>query len=219
MAKWLMHAYESGPNHTTHPGALHIRLDDHRFIIPPNEPFEVESDYYAHHIMAIYGPIYGVIELPVTKTRTGVVIDPEAGLRDAQAALVAARWQAIFQYARIQMEDRVRSNLPTLPPTGFAEESVRILGVNLQARFGFSPLGWDTSGQQSGQQNTPVLSQPPLPAPPPSNFAEMEVLRDENRSIKSEMAQMKELLEALLEQTQAQTHDPKAKDKEKGKEK
>lgn len=191
MAKWLMHTYrpEKAANQ---PEELHLQLDSHWFIIPPDEPFEVESDYYAFHLLQIYGPVYGIVELPVTKTRTGVTFDPDEGLRFAQVAMRRSMEEAVNQYARVQMEDRVRNNLPTLPPSGLAAQAIRQLKINLQQRYGFTPLGWNR--EENGQA---VMSDGMMQSVA-SHQTDLVTLKSENADLKSQMAKMQETLEALL---------------------
>lgn len=201
MAKWLMHAYNPPKDSTIHPGALHLQLDTHWFIIPPFEPFEVESDYYAHHLMAIYGPVYGLIELPTTRTKTGIIFDPEEGLHRAKVYFRECQESSVLQYARIQMEDRVRSNLPTLPPTGFVLEAIKELGIDLQQRFGFTPMGWDRSAIagkttiSDGRADVSLAAQ--------SAAADVIVLRRENDELKAKFDRLQDTLEALLANQQA----------------
>lgn len=192
MAKWLIHSYT--PQDPAEDATLMLQLDDHWYRIPPNEPFEVESDFYAMHILAIYGIIYGIVEIATTKTRTGISFDPDSALDDAKAYLVECQERMITQYARQQMEDRVKNNLPTLPPTGFVKDAIKARNVNLQQRYGFTPLGWDRAGEEHSSQIQPT--------------SETLHLRAENDDLKSRLSNLEELMQQLID---AQSKAVKAK--------
>lgn len=185
--KVLVHNY-----HNSDPSIefITILLDDKVFRIYPGEPFEVESDsngrrldnpdFYAHHIIATFGSIYGIVEVPVVRTRSGITFDVEAAIQLADAALLQNRHRHINLWAADQLTSRVRQNLPVLPPSGFVEESIKILNIDTQKKFGFKPIGWDWR---------PVDDKPIDSSP--ATDTDLQV---ENTELKNRMARLEEAL-------------------------
>jgi hypothetical protein len=155
-AKYVIHTYRPSNN----PDAiLNLSMDDKWFRIPPDEPFEIETDsngrvletpeFYTAELLAQYGPIYGLVEIPAIRTRTGITLDVDSALAASSAALAQNRQRHINLWAAEQLTTRVSKNLPVLPPTGFVAESIRLLNVDLGATFNLRPVGWDYHPQSS----------------------------------------------------------------------
>lgn len=186
-AKYVIHAY-----HGREP-LLTLNLDSHWFRIPPEEPFEIDKDsngrqldnpeFYCHSLLAQFGGIYGIVEVPMTKTRTGIVLDVEGALASAKRTLELNRHKHINLWASEQMQHRVSKNLPVLPPTGFVEESIRVLGMDIGKVYNIHPVGWDfhPPSDQPASQSLPVPD-------------EMVALRRENAELKTRL----ERIEALF---------------------
>lgn len=138
--KYLMAAHQ--PENNT---ILRLQLDDHYFEFPTMEPVEVESDFYAEKLLEVYGHIYGIVNVPYSKGRTGISVDVESAQHAAKAHLKKTETEMLLAWVTQQKEDRVRQNLPVLPPTGRVEEIIRKGKINLQQRFGITPVGMDAA--------------------------------------------------------------------------
>lgn len=136
--KYIMHVY-TPPNG----GTVRLQLDDHWFELPTGEPVEIESDFYANALLEHYGHIYGIVDVPYTKSRTGLVVDIEAAEAAARSYLKRSEEALLIKWVMGQKEERVRANLPVLPPTGRVEEIIRQNNIDLKARFGLVPVGMD----------------------------------------------------------------------------
>lgn len=164
---FLMHAY-----HDT----VHVQLDDRWFHMPPGEPVEFERQFDADKVIEIYGPIYGLIEVPSTKTRTGIHIDVESGEEMAQAELQRRETSLLLEWVRIQQEDRVKNGAPPLPPSGRVKEIIEANHIDVKARFNLNILGFET-----------VLADP-----------EKVKLQQENAELRAKVAQSDSALAAIL---------------------
>lgn len=202
--KYLVHNYH--PKDAKH---ISLQLDDKWFRMYPGEPIEIDTDsngrkldnpdFYAHHILTIYGSIYGIVEVPQRRDRTGIHLDIEMAMEMADAALLQNRHRLINLWAQEQMEGRVRHNLPVLPPSGFVEESIRELNIDVQAKFGFRPLGWDYRPDQSrpidGIRSTVTAN---LPNTTSTQSAEVAVLREQLEESNRRQARLEKLIQDAL---------------------
>jgi hypothetical protein len=159
MAVYLTHYNPATSSEPT----LDLQLDDHWFRMPPEEPFEVDSRFYADKLLEIYGPAYGLIELPVVRSRLGIQIDMEGAKVAGKKALKASYMRAVRHYVDTQLVDRVRKGLPALPPQGRAKVAIEELHIDLRKRYGFSPIDWDNEDTILNVPGAGVAS--PAPAP------------------------------------------------------
>ena len=163
-----------------------------------SEPLEIDTDsngrkldtpdFYAHMLVVQYGPLYGVTAVPATKTRTGVTLDVEHALELATARLLTNRHQQIAAWAQEQLQTRVNKNLPVLPPTGFVEESIRLLNVDLEATYRIRPIGWDYKPVAKSSANPELLAV--NTAAQVDLTEELEVMKAENAEIKVQLAEV-----------------------------
>lgn len=231
MAQYLMHAYS--PSDPAQPAEIHFRMADYQFRIPPFEPFEMDydsngrkiehADFFHHKILEEYGPLYGFVDIPTRRERTGVVFDIDAAIDNATRTLKHNRLVRITEWVQDQMQNRVRQNLPVLAPTGFVAESLILLNINLSKRYKLHPVGWEEGenlGLVDNADNTPIntqrVSTPEVQIVQDPELlrkmAEAEVVQEE---LREEMASMQaifdnkfaELLAAINAKTQTPVPD------------
>ena len=200
--KYILHAYQ--PSDADY---LTLFLDDKVFRLPPNEPIEIDTDsngrtletpeYYHHQLLAQYGNLFGLVDVPVTKTRTGLQFDVERAQAQAEANLLVNRHRHINQWAADQIKTRVNKNLPVLAPTGFVAESVKLLDIDLRATYNIMPIGWDFKPTGKTQANGALLTAD-LPQTTADQMEEIAGLRAENQAIKDQMSQLMGKLDELL---------------------
>lgn len=159
MARYLTHYNPATPESPT----LDLQLDDHWFRMAAEEPFEVDSSFYADKLLEIYGPVYGLIELKVTKGKFGISIDMDGAVKEGKKALKTSYMRAVRQYVDIQITDRIRKALPAMPPQGRAKLAIEELGIDLKKRYGFAPIDWDNEEEILSVPGAGVA--PPAPAP------------------------------------------------------
>lgn len=230
MAQYLIHAYE--PSDPAQPREVHFRMADYQFRIPPFEPFDVDydsngrkiefADFFHHKILEEYGPLYGFVNIPTEKTRTGLVFDTDAAIEHAQKTLKRNRIVRITEWVQDQMQNRVRQNLPVLAPTGFVSESIIILKINLSKRYKLNPIGWEEGealGLVDNADHTPINSnaqQPPQTVvqtvTDPALLKQLAEAQADNEILREEMASMQASFDSkfslLMEAIKSQT--PKA---------
>ncbi len=204
-AVYLIHTYHT-PDAKPSEDMLTLQLDDHWFRIPPDEPFEVDKDsngrqldnpeFYAHHIMAQHGSIYGIVPVPATKTRTGIVLDVDTALEQASAALLMNRHRHINNWAQEQLQSRVKLNLPVLPPTGFVEESIKELGVDLQASYNFKPVGWNFKPKVAAHVQGQELATASIATVDHSD--DIATLQEDNAELRDRLTRMEAMWEKAL---------------------
>jgi hypothetical protein len=199
MAKFLIHNYVPSDGSEF----ISLQLDDHWFRMKPNEPFEMSTDsngrlldapdFYAHMLIVTYGHIYGIVEVEQEKTRTGILLKVDKALEIATAELLANRHRHINQWANDQLTSRVRNNLPVLPPSGFTEESIKVLNIDLKAKYNFKPIGWDWEPDATRPVDSSVSE---ISAP-----LDVTALRAENDDLKSRMADLEAMVGKMLNQS------------------
>jgi hypothetical protein len=148
-AKFIYHSYEPADGS----GFITILLDDKVFQIPPHEPYEMTADsngrlldhpnFYMFQLLQVYGGIYGLVEVETERTRTGIDMNIEKAQRESQALLERNRWNHIEAWVNSQLNERVKDGKSVLPPSGFVEESIKYLNIDLEARYRIRPVGWD----------------------------------------------------------------------------
>lgn len=169
MSHYLMHAYESPDG-----APLRLQLDDHWFTLPPGEPTEILVDdygkqvsnpaFYAQKLIETYGMNYGIIEVATERTRTGLQIDTDAGWARAKQQLAAVEDIMVVNWVRVQLEERVKEGKPVMPPVGRVEQVIRERNIDLKAKYGLSPVGFDFVPKGSAQQVTMVPDEATLKA-------------------------------------------------------
>lgn len=169
MSHYLMHAYESPDG-----APLRLQLDDHWFTLPTGEPTEILSDdygkqvsnpaFYAQKLIETYGMNYGIIEVATEKTRTGLQIDADAGWARAKKQLAAVEDIMVVNWVRVQLEERVKEGKPVMPPVGRVEQIIRERNIDLKAKYGLSPVGFDFVPAGSKQEVVMVPDEATLKA-------------------------------------------------------
>lgn len=215
MAQYVIHAFESiNPDEKT----IDFRMADYQFRIPPFEPFEIDvdsngrkvehADFFHYKILEEYGPLFGIINLPLTRTKSGIMFDVEGGIEAAKKQLHRNRLVRINEWVQDQMQNRVRQNLPVLAPTGFVADSLILLKVNVSKKYKLHPVGWDEGEQFGlvddaiGHQSVPVLKvDPEADRKLAEMAADNELLREELAGVQANFAslqgQMAEILAEL----------------------
>lgn len=226
MAQYLLHAYE--PSDPSQPREIHFRMADYQFRIPPFEPFEMDydsngrkiehADFFHHKILEEYGPLYGFVDIPTRRERTGVVFDIDAAVEHAEKTLKRNRIVRITEWVQDQMQNRVRQNLPVLAPTGFVSESLILLNINLSKRYKLNPVGWEEGenlGLVDNADHTPI--NPQLASAPvqymqdPEQARKLAEVQADNEMLKEEMAAMSASFEDKFAQLLAAIqHTPSA---------
>lgn len=169
MPVYLMHAYKMPDD-----APLRLQLDDHWFSLPTGEPTEILTDdygkqvsnpeFYAMKLIETYGANYGIIEVPSVKTRSGVQIDADAGYVRAQQQLAAVEDMMVVNWVRVQLEERVKEGKPVMPPVGRVEQIIRERNIDLKAKYGLAPVGFDFVPKGQAQTVTMVPDEATLKA-------------------------------------------------------
>lgn len=186
---YVMHGYRT-PDGTP----LRLQLDDHWFTLPTNEPVEIhtddygkivsDSDFYGQKLIEQYGANYGIIEIPTQKTRTGTHIDIDKAEDRARRQLAAVEENMVISWARVQLEERVKEGKPVMPPVGRVEQIIRERNIDLKARFGLVPVGFDYT---------------PTGASTAEAAAELAALRAENAQLRAQSVKSSDTVDALAE--------------------
>lgn len=129
--------------------------------LPFDTPTEFANEYMAGKIVE-HCHYLGVVEVHSTRDRAGVHYDMEDAKQRALHANDISIDACINDYVMNQMQDRVRMNLPPLPPQGRALESCIIRKFNL-FKAGIRLIGWvpPYEMEDPGYGNTPIGSGQP----------------------------------------------------------
>lgn len=138
MSKFVMHAY-TPPNGVE----LRLQLDDHWFNLPTLEPVEIPEDFYAEKLVETYQAVYGLIMVESVRTREGSKIDIDVAEKRAYQQLRASEDFLINNWVAVQMEERVKEGKPVMPPVGRVKEAIEGRKIDLKAKYGLSPVGYD----------------------------------------------------------------------------
>lgn len=164
--------------------AVFIDGNGKRYNIPAFEATEFESDFMADKIME-HCHYYGIVEVMVTKTKTGRSYDvDEAEIRATEALLLSEK-TCINDYLSSQLEWRVAENKPPLPPKGRQLDCVIKHKFNL-LRAGIRPVGWEPPYPM----DDPELDAPKKKGYRPAGIdadARMKQLETENAEIKGKL--------------------------------
>jgi hypothetical protein len=189
-SKYVIHAY-----HPDDAEYLTLYLDDKVFRVYPEEALEIDVDsngrtletpeFYHHQLIAQYGGLYGLVDVPASKTRTGIVLDVDAALGSAKALLLVNRHRHINQWASDQIKTRVNKNLPVLAPTGFVAESIKLLDIDLRATYNIMPIGWDFKPTGHTKANGALLTVDPSIAE--DQGEEIAELKAQNAALSSKL--------------------------------
>lgn len=207
MAKYVMHEYEPADGSRM----LHLSLDDKWFRIPTDEPFEMTTDsngrqldhpdFYCHMLLQIYS-MYGLVEIEQTKTRTGIMLNTDKAAELAEARLVQSRHMQVNNWCVDMLQSRVRAGMPVLPPTGFVEEAIKFLNIDVKAKYGFTIIGWDWRPDT----NRPIDGKPAnvvIPAQGGSTdvaelMEQLAVAKAQNTEMARTMLEMQNRFEAMM---------------------
>lgn len=126
------------------PETQSFQLGDVWYHIPPNEPFEIEhGPFYASKLLEIYGPVYGVMEVPTVKDRTGIHIDVDLAIVNSQNYLKAVDKALLDAYVNEQRVERISKNLPAMPPAGRVAQIIKDRKIDLKAKYNIDIMGMD----------------------------------------------------------------------------
>lgn len=146
---YLMHSGKE-PIHDVVQGRLYTFI--------PNEPLKIADNFIGHAILRHKAPM-GLIEVPATEDRFGIHVDVAAGEKIAAQAQKRTRRAMVEQYIRTQREDRLRFNMPALPPHGTVAKIILEEGIKLP----FVPVGGDvefpTEAQPQPQEAQQLAAQ------------------------------------------------------------
>jgi hypothetical protein len=120
-------------------------INGHLITFPPAEPVELDT-FIADTVMQHMGDIYGFVEVPMTKTKTGVTWDVDKAIELATERLKKCERASVEFYVRQQLEDRIAAGKPALAPTGRALMIIKKHNINLRTEYGLSPVGWKDIG-------------------------------------------------------------------------
>lgn len=144
------------------------------FVVPPNEVVEV-PDIAGNELIHHKGYL-GVVRVNVIKSKTGIEYDIEQAVRDSSAAIEEADLRRWEQYVASLIEDRVSKQKAVPPPPQSMREIMARRGWTLES-YGIKPMG-------TAEQN---------------QSAAMTALQAENAALKSEISDIKKMLEGLTE--------------------
>jgi hypothetical protein len=117
------------------------------FEFPPNEAIEVKDDFIAHKIME-HLRLFGLVEVPLIKSKGGILYDVETAKKTATIALRAGRKEMVDRYIKTQREDRIRENKPPLPPSPVVRKIIEEDGIDLAKRgINLAGVGFDIANQ------------------------------------------------------------------------
>lgn len=120
-----------------------------RWEVPYDEPTEFENVYMADKLIE-HCRHYGIVEVTQVKSKGGIQFDVDDAMQRALAALELAEKTCINDYIKVQLESRVKANVPPLPPEGRSLDCVIKHKVNL-LKYGLRPIGWDPPYAVEGQ--------------------------------------------------------------------
>lgn len=155
-------------------------IDITLYVVPPNKPFRFDNDFHAELFvrhMSHSGVVFvteqydddnGQFKLDLGQARTQAA----AQLEEAEKAVIQA-------YVTSQMEDRLAHGKPARPPMGRQLEVVKKRGVDLGEEYGIYPIGWGKSKVQADREK------------------EMEELRESNRKVTQQLADLLQQLPQL----------------------
>jgi hypothetical protein len=203
--KFIYHSYEP-PNGEEF---ITILLDDKVFQIPPYEPYEMTADsngrpldypnFYMYQLLQVYGGIYGIVEVETERTRTGIEMDLDKASRESKALLDRNRWRHVEAWVNSQLNERVKDGKSVLPPSGFVEESIKYLNIDLEKRYRLRPVGWDWKPDEG----KPIVDKDPSYLGGANGQVvdvgeEVAVLRAELAERDERMARLESMLEKVL---------------------
>jgi len=166
--------------------AVFVDGNGRKYTIPSMEPTEIESDYMADRIME-HCHYYGIVEVAQIRTKTGIQWDLKDARERAEQALLRSEKQCINDYVRMQLEARVKQNVPPLPPEGRALDCVVKHKYNLH-KAGIHPVGWEPPYDMPEDSPAVQLKQSDIDA-------RMAALENENEKLRGEL---REFMQAVL---------------------
>lgn len=156
--------------------AIDLQLGDRWYHIDPLTPFEVDDGpFYVGKLIEIYGGMYGLMVLPVEKTRTGTHINIDQAEEDCKKFLREVDQNLLLAYVAEQQTERVARNLPVMPPTGRVAQIIKDRKVDLRAKYNLNVMGSE------------AFIDP-----------EKEKLRSENEQLRAQVAGHSALMETIM---------------------
>lgn len=196
--KYVYHAYEPSDGSEF----ITLLMDDKVFQIPPHEPFEMTTDsngrpldypaFYTFQMLMTFGPLYGLVEVEAEMTRTGVTLNLERAEKQASDNLLLNRYRHIEQWAVSQINERVKEGKPVLAPTGFVEESIKLLNIDLFSKYRLQPIGWDWRPDKSKAIDGVAASLPDM-----ADSALVAGLQDQIQMLTADKAAMQSQLDDI----------------------
>jgi len=119
--------------------AVHDMIQDLGMItFPPDEPVEVQDPFIAGRILE-HCKLYGMVEVPVIKSKSGISFDIETARKAAREALLVAQKKLIDNYIEEQ-KGRIAQNYPVLPPSPVVQRIAEEQGIDFK-EYGLTPPG------------------------------------------------------------------------------
>jgi hypothetical protein len=114
-------------------------MDGQLFSVPPNEPFEFESNFLGRKFIE-HKHFHGVVEVKAVKTRRGLELQLEEAAERSATLLAEKDKEMIEGYVYTQQEDRLGHGRPALPPRGRHAKLLAKYKTDLRA-YGIRPVG------------------------------------------------------------------------------
>lgn len=114
-------------------------IDNKLYVMPPGKP--VEFPEFEGNIMLARHHYCGIVRVTETRDDEGVHLHTKEAREAATALLAAKDREIVTEYIQTQLEDRVKINMPALPPAGRQAKVIARSGVKL-AEYGVRPVGW-----------------------------------------------------------------------------
>lgn len=133
-------------------------MDGMLFSVPPNEPFEFESNFLGRKFLE-HKHYHGVVEVKAVKTRRGLELQLEDAAERSAALLAEKDKEMIEGYVYTQQEDRLGHGRPALPPRGRHAKLLAKYKTDLRA-YGIRPVGTsDAADSQLSPEVKAILEQ------------------------------------------------------------
>lgn len=181
------------------------------YILPPNEPTEFPV-FVANALLNHKGPIHGIVEVEQVKKKNGVEYLVDEALEKAEKYLDECERKSIEFYVRQQMEDRIGTGKPSLPPNGRALSLILRRGISLKDEYGLVPVGWrDAAGSNpnTGVGQVPNTGDAAIQATLTSHketIAQLEAqLADQAEVFAEQMAEVMKAIKGLTQAKAAET--------------
>ncbi len=128
---WLLHVDE-----TEQVAAV---IDNKLYVLPPGKPVEM-PEFDGNIIMARLH-YCGIVRVTETRDDEGIHLHTKEAREASKTLLAQKDREIVTEYIQIQLEDRVKINMPALPPSGRQAKVIARSGVKLED-YGVRPVGW-----------------------------------------------------------------------------